>query len=75
MLLYHKLILIVLLYGAKIWSLKIKTSSLLSVFERKILRIIKGPLKLVHGLNKMPNMGLSCRKNGANITSKKSLLQ
>lgn len=42
--LYHQLILPVLLYGAESWNLKDSDEELLAVFERKVLRIIYGPV-------------------------------
>ena len=42
--LYHQLVLPVLLYGAENWNLSETDEELLAVFERKILRIIYGPV-------------------------------
>lgn len=43
--LYHQLILPVLLYGAETWSLRTSDEQLLLVFERRILRMIYGPVQ------------------------------
>ena len=42
--LYNELILPVLLYGSETWTLKAEDEQLLNVFERKILRMIYGPI-------------------------------
>lgn len=42
--LYHQLIMPVLLYGSESWALKDSDEELLAVFERRILRIIYGPV-------------------------------
>lgn len=43
--LYHELIQPVLLYGAECWNLTSSDEELLMVFERKILRMIYGPIQ------------------------------
>ena len=42
--LYNELILAVLLYGSESWTLRAKDEQLLNVFERKVLRLIYGPV-------------------------------
>ena len=42
--LYHQQIMPVLLYGSESWALKDSDEKLLAVFERRILRIIYGPI-------------------------------
>lgn len=68
--LYHQLIQPVLLYGAETWCLRLSDEQNLLVFERKILRLIYGPIYEPEGWRIRYNHELQQLYNQADIVQK-----
>ena len=68
--LYHQLVLPVLLYGAETWNLRTSEEQLLLVFERKVLRMIYGPICINGEWRILYNNELSQRYQHADVVQK-----